>query len=66
VKDSGINVNAVALSLVKTEQNLKSITKSDPSKWVEPEEVAKTILFLCSDEAKGINGDAVKVYGRLI
>ncbi|MDP2960868.1 MAG: SDR family oxidoreductase [candidate division Zixibacteria bacterium] len=66
VKDSGINVNAVALSLVKTEENLKSITKPDPSKWVEPEDVAKTILFLCSDEAKGINGDVVKVYGRLV
>ena len=66
VKDSGINVNAVALSLVKTEQNLKTITKPDPSKWVEPEDVAKTILFLCSDEAKAINGAVVKVYGRLI
>ncbi len=73
VKDSGINVNAVALSLVKTEENLKSITKSargsvgpDPSKWVEPEDVAKTILFLCSDEAKAINGDVIKVYGRLM
>jgi NAD(P)-dependent dehydrogenase (short-subunit alcohol dehydrogenase family) len=66
VKGSGINVNAVALSLVKTEYNLKNITKPDPSKWVEPEEVAKTILFLCSDEAKGINGDVVKVYGRLV
>jgi NAD(P)-dependent dehydrogenase (short-subunit alcohol dehydrogenase family) len=66
VKDSGINVNAVALSLVKTEQNLKTITKPDPSKLVEPEDVAKTILFLCSDEAKGINGEVVKVYGKLI
>jgi NAD(P)-dependent dehydrogenase (short-subunit alcohol dehydrogenase family) len=66
VKDSGINVNAVALSLVKTEANLKTITKPDPSKWVEPEDVAKTILFLCSDEAKGINGDVIKVYGRLV
>ena len=66
VKDSGINVNAVVLSLVKTEANLKTITKSDPSKWVEIEDVAKTILFLCSDEAKGINGDVVKVYGKLI
>ncbi|OGC83559.1 MAG: hypothetical protein A2W07_04320 [candidate division Zixibacteria bacterium RBG_16_43_9] len=66
VKDSGINVNAVALSLVKTEENLKSITKPDPSKWVEPEDVANTILFLCSDEAKSINGDVIKVYGKLI
>ncbi|MDP3025578.1 MAG: SDR family NAD(P)-dependent oxidoreductase [candidate division Zixibacteria bacterium] len=66
VKDSGINANAVALSLVKTEANLKTITKPDPSKWVEPEDVANTILFLCSDEAKSINGDVIKVYGKLI
>jgi len=66
VKDSGINVNAVALSLVKTEQNLKSITKPDPSKWVEPEDVAKIILFLCSEEAKVVNGAVVKIYGRLV
>jgi len=66
VKDSGINVNTVALSLVKTAQNLKTITKPDPSKWVEPEDVAKTILFLCSDEAKGINGALIKIYGKLV
>jgi NAD(P)-dependent dehydrogenase (short-subunit alcohol dehydrogenase family) len=37
--------------------------KADFSKWPKPEEIAKVILFLCSDDAKLINGAAVPVYG---
>jgi NAD(P)-dependent dehydrogenase (short-subunit alcohol dehydrogenase family) len=28
---------------------------------VTPEEVAETLAFLCSDEASGVNGEAVTV-----
>ena len=32
-----------------------------PGRVVTPEEVAETIAFLCSDDASGINGEAVTV-----
>ena len=37
---------------------------SDFTKWPKPEDIAHVILFLCSDDAKLINGAAVPVYGN--
>jgi NAD(P)-dependent dehydrogenase (short-subunit alcohol dehydrogenase family) len=36
---------------------------SDFSKWVKAEDLANLVLFLCSDEAKVINGAAIPAYG---
>ena len=32
-----------------------------PGRVVTPEEVAETIVFLCGDEASGVNGEAITV-----
>jgi NAD(P)-dependent dehydrogenase (short-subunit alcohol dehydrogenase family) len=37
---------------------------ADFSKWPKPEEIARVILFLCSEEARVIHGAAIPVYGR--
>jgi NAD(P)-dependent dehydrogenase (short-subunit alcohol dehydrogenase family) len=37
---------------------------SDFSKWPKPEEIARVILFLCSDEAAVVHGAALPVYGN--
>jgi NAD(P)-dependent dehydrogenase (short-subunit alcohol dehydrogenase family) len=36
---------------------------SDFSKWIKPEELANVVLFLCSEDAKVINGAAIPTYG---
>ena len=36
---------------------------ADFSKWPKPDDIAKVILFLCSEEAKVIHGASVPVYG---
>ena len=46
-----------------TEANRKAISGGDYSKWPKPHEIARVILFLCSDDAKLIHGAAVPVYG---
>lgn len=55
LKGSGIRANAIAPSIIKTKANMESMPNEDFSEWVVPEEIAKTMLFLCSDDAKSIN-----------
>ncbi len=66
-----IQVNSVAPGWVDTEMN-KDLTKDFVNKetekiylkrFAEPEEIAKSILFLASDDASYITGSVLKVDG---
>jgi NAD(P)-dependent dehydrogenase (short-subunit alcohol dehydrogenase family) len=37
---------------------------ADFAKWPKPEDIARVILFLCSEDAKLVHGAAVPVYGN--
>jgi NAD(P)-dependent dehydrogenase (short-subunit alcohol dehydrogenase family) len=37
--------------------------KADFAQWPKPDDIARVILFLCSDDAKLINGASLPVYG---
>jgi NAD(P)-dependent dehydrogenase (short-subunit alcohol dehydrogenase family) len=63
VKGTGVRVNSILPSIIDTEINRKAIPKADFAKWPKPEDIARVILFLCSDEAKVIHGASVPVYG---
>jgi len=63
LKGSGIRVNSILPSVIDTEANRKAMPAADFSKWPKPEEIARVILFLCSDDAKVIHGAAIPVYG---
>jgi NAD(P)-dependent dehydrogenase (short-subunit alcohol dehydrogenase family) len=64
VKGTGVRVNSVLPSIIDTEANRKDMPNADFSKWPKPEEIARVILFLCSDEAKVVHGAAIPVYGE--
>ena len=64
VKPFNINVNSVLPSIIDTAANRKAMPDADFSKWPKPEEIARVILFLCSEEARVIHGAAIPVYGR--
>jgi len=64
LKGSGVRVNSVLPSIIDTEANRKAMPQADFSKWPKPEEIARVILFLCSDDSKVINGAAIPVYGQ--
>lgn len=64
LKGSGVRVNSVLPSIIDTEANRKAIPSADFSKWPKPEEIARVILFLCSPEARLIQGAAIPVYGE--
>jgi NAD(P)-dependent dehydrogenase (short-subunit alcohol dehydrogenase family) len=63
VKEHNINVNCILPSTIDTEANRNAMPNSDFSKWVKTEDLANLVLFLCSDEAKLINGAAIPAYG---
>jgi len=63
VKGTGMRVNSVLPSIIDTEANRKAMPGADFAKWPKPEEIARVILFLCSDDARLIHGAAVPVYG---
>lgn len=63
LKGSGVRVNSVIPSIFDTPQNRKAMPGADFSKWPKPEDIAKAILFLCSDDAKLIHGASMPVYG---
>lgn len=64
VKSYNINVNSVLPSIIDTAANRKAMPDADFSRWPKPQEIARVILFLCSDEARVIHGAAIPVYGR--
>jgi len=63
LKGTGVRANSIMPSIIDTPANRKAMPKADFVKWPKPEEIARVILFLCSDEAKLIQGAAVPVYG---
>jgi NAD(P)-dependent dehydrogenase (short-subunit alcohol dehydrogenase family) len=63
VKGSGVRVNSILPSIIDTEVNRKAMPNADFSKWPKPRDIARVILFLCSDEARVIHGAAIPVYG---
>ena len=62
--DDGIRTNAILPSIIDTPANRASMPDADASKWVAPEEIAQTILYLCSPDSSPLGGAHVPVYGR--
>lgn len=60
-----VRVNAVLPSTLDTQQNRIDMPKADFSTWVKPEDLAKVLLFLVSDEARDITGVLLPVMGRV-
>ncbi len=63
VKGSGVRVNSILPSIIDTEVNRKAMPDADFATWPKPENIARVILFLCSEEARVIHGAAIPVYG---
>jgi NAD(P)-dependent dehydrogenase (short-subunit alcohol dehydrogenase family) len=63
-KGTGVRVNSILPSIIDTAANRKAMPDADFAKWPKPEDIAKVILFLCSEDAKVIHGAAIPVYGE--
>jgi NAD(P)-dependent dehydrogenase (short-subunit alcohol dehydrogenase family) len=61
LKGTAVRANSILPSIIDTEANRRAMPKADFSKWPKPEEIARVILFLVSDESKLIRGAAIRV-----
>jgi NAD(P)-dependent dehydrogenase (short-subunit alcohol dehydrogenase family) len=64
LRDQFITVNTVLPSVIDTPANRQFNPDADYSKWVRPEEIARVILFLVSEDSRIVSGAHIPVYGR--
>ncbi len=63
-KFNNINVNCILPGTIDTQQNRNDMPDANFNNWVPTADLANEILHLCSEQAKGITGAAVPVYGK--
>jgi NAD(P)-dependent dehydrogenase (short-subunit alcohol dehydrogenase family) len=61
LREKNINVNCVLPTIIDTPENRAAMPKSDPARWVAPDDLAKVFLFLASPDARAIHGAAIPV-----
>ena len=60
-----VRVNAVLPSTLDTPANRKDMPNADFGAWVKPEDLARVMLFLASDDARDVTGALIPVIGRV-
>jgi len=46
-----VRANSILPSIIDTEVNRRAMPGADFAQWPKPDDIARVILFLCSDEA---------------
>jgi NAD(P)-dependent dehydrogenase (short-subunit alcohol dehydrogenase family) len=63
LRDQNINVNCVLPTIIDTPENRAAMPDADPTRWVDPQDLARVIHFLASDSARAVHGAALPVTG---
>jgi NAD(P)-dependent dehydrogenase (short-subunit alcohol dehydrogenase family) len=63
-RNEGVRCNAILPSVIDTPANRRAQPDADYSKWVPPQQIAKVVVFLVSDDSAPTSGAAIPVYGR--
>ena len=61
LKGTAIRVNSVLPSVIDTAANRRDMPRANFATWTKPEDIAQVILFLCTEDARALNGTAIPV-----
>jgi len=61
LKGTAIRVNSVLPNIIDTAANRRDMPDANFAAWTKPEDIARIILFLCSEDARAINGASLPV-----
>jgi len=64
LRDQNVTANVILPSTIDTAANRRGSPNADHSRWVQPAEIARVILFLAGPDARIISGATIPVYGR--
>jgi NAD(P)-dependent dehydrogenase (short-subunit alcohol dehydrogenase family) len=64
LRGTGVRVNSVLPSIIDTPANRRAMPQADFSQWPKPEEIARVVLFLLSDESRVVHGASIPVFGN--
>lgn len=56
---AGVRVNTILPSIIDTPANRREMPKADFTTWIEPEDIARVVVFLMSDNASAISGASI-------
>lgn len=59
LRGTGVRVNSVLPSIIDTPANRRAMPNADFTGWPKPDDIAKVILFLCSDDAGLVHGTSI-------
>jgi NAD(P)-dependent dehydrogenase (short-subunit alcohol dehydrogenase family) len=65
-KDRNISANTVLPGTMDTAANRAADPTADPSRWVQPAQVAALLVYLASDAGAQVTGAAIPIYGRQV
>lgn len=64
-KNFNITSNVIVPGIIDTQANRESMPNADFNKWVKSQEIAETILYLLSDDAKSFSCNVIKMYRKI-
>lgn len=64
VKDTGVTANLLLVRTIDVAHERDINPGKENWNWTSPEEISATLLHLCSDEARMINGARIPLYGE--
>jgi NAD(P)-dependent dehydrogenase (short-subunit alcohol dehydrogenase family) len=63
LKHTGVTANILRVKTIDVEHVREAESTPTNASWTIPEEIAEAVVYLCSDEAKVVNGARIPLYG---